>query len=139
MLTGRCWGPYRCPGVQTKRRPHTQQILHQTLRSVSSAPPETITFSLRDFFWSSQPPLQRSGQKAQGAGGGVKKKKIPLDKARPLRNFQRPSPFVQLPGGKVQRLGPPPAHSLIWWRLVLMSCGSVCKISATQFVKTNGA
>lgn len=67
-----------------------------------------------------------------------KKKKIPNDKARPLRNFQRPSPFVQLPGGKVQRLGPPPAHSLIWWRLVLMSCGSVCKISATQFVKTNG-
>lgn len=45
------------------------------------------------------------------------KKRFPLmgvrDKARPLRNFQRPFPFVQLPDGKVQGFGPPPTHSLV--------------------------
>lgn len=50
-------GPMQLAGAQTKRWPHTQQILPRSLRSVSSAPPETITFSHRDCFWSPNPSL----------------------------------------------------------------------------------
>lgn len=62
-------GPMQVAGFQTKCWPHTQRILLRLLRSVSSAAPETITFSLRDFFWSLQPPLPVQ-TKAQGEGGG---------------------------------------------------------------------
>lgn len=98
-------------GIQTMSWPHAQQILPRWPRSVSSAPPETITFSRRDFFLLVRAPypsalftnltkVQR--ERGGGYGGG----EIPLDKARPLINFQRPTPFAQLPDGKVQGSGP---------------------------------
>lgn len=61
----------------------------------------------------SPPPLDQP-DKSTRRRRRKKKKKIPLDKARPLRNFQRPSPFVQLPDGKVQGSGPLHTHSLVW-------------------------
>lgn len=64
-------------GVRTKRRPHTQQILLRLLRSVSSAAPETITFSHGDFFLvAPNPPLPltvRQKLKEKKEGGGKKR------------------------------------------------------------------
>lgn len=127
MLTGRWWGPCRWQAF----RPSAGLKLRKTqLRSVSSAPLETITFFHRDFFWS-PPPFNHSkiSPRRMRKGG----RKIRLDKAWPLINFQRPTAFVQLPGGKVQGFRPPSTHpptclykniSSAW------SCSSLCRISA---------
>lgn len=56
--------------------------------------------------------------------GGLGWGEIPLDKARPLINFQRPTPFAQLPDGKVQGSGPR--------RPLAGLCGSISSSLALQ-------
>lgn len=50
-------GPLGSAGAHKKRWPQTQQIAPRSWRSVSSAPPETTTFSCIYFFWSPRLPF----------------------------------------------------------------------------------
>lgn len=123
MLTGRWWGPW------------VQQALTRSVGLILSRPPlgreEACHLHLRKqqhsraftSFGLPGSPFNHADKSPRRRRRGGER----IDKAWPPINFQRPTPFVQLPDGKVQHLGLPPP----WYGSIssFLSYSSVCQIS----------